>query len=324
MLEEYKNIQPIAYKMLYNAGLKGRFSHAYLFESNGYINKEEMALAFAKYLLCPKHHYKIGSDNNCKYCTRIASGNFPEIKIINPDGLWIKKDQLSDLQKEFSKKAVESDKKVYVINNAECLNDQAANSILKFLEEPEDNIVAILITDNIYQIIETIRSRCQLIPFAKIATDTKLSDDEQTLMNIKNILNNNRQTKEFNNEKIVEILNKVTNFINYYEENKKDTHLYLQKIWNNYFVDKDLLLVGFEIMTLYYKDILNSLLNAEVETFINCKENIKIIAEKNNVNDICDKLKAILKLKEKIKTNINNNLLMDKLIIMFEGGTNNV
>ena len=92
---------------------------------------------------------------------------YPEIKIINPDGLWIKKEQLDEIQKEFSTKAVFGTKKIYIINEADKMNSSAANSILKFLEEPVPNIIAILVTNNIYQLLDTIISRCQVISLRK-------------------------------------------------------------------------------------------------------------------------------------------------------------
>ena len=81
--------------------------------------------------------------------------------------MWIKKDQLLDLQSEFNNKAFEGNKKIYIIRSAEKMNVQTANSILKFLEEPVDDIIAILITDNINMLLPTIISRCQVIKLNK-------------------------------------------------------------------------------------------------------------------------------------------------------------
>lgn len=88
---------------------------------------------------------------------------YVDVKVIKSDGMWIKKDQLLDLQSEFNNKAFEGNKKIYIIRSAEKMNVQTANSILKFLEEPVDDIIAILITDNINMLLPTIISRCQVI-----------------------------------------------------------------------------------------------------------------------------------------------------------------
>ena len=77
------------------------------------------------------------------------------------------KEQILGLQNEFSTKAIESKYKVCIILNCEQLNKYAANSLLKFLEEPEENIITILLTNNIGQVLKTIVSRCQVITFQK-------------------------------------------------------------------------------------------------------------------------------------------------------------
>ena len=163
MLDEYKDSQPIVYKILKNAVSKDKYSHAYLIETNGFSDSLNLALAFIKTIMCPNKYFNNEKCQNCHQCKVIDSGNFPEIEIIKPDGMWIKKNQVQELQEEFSKKAIIGNKKIYIIANAEKLKTEAANSILKFLEEPAPGIIAILLTENLYQVIETIRSRCQIL-----------------------------------------------------------------------------------------------------------------------------------------------------------------
>ena len=92
--------------------------------------------------------------------------------------------QLDILQKKFETKALESDKRVYIINYADKMNSSSANSILKFLEEPEPDIIAILIADNRYQLLDTIVSRCQLINLVNI----NMINYDTTLENINALL----------------------------------------------------------------------------------------------------------------------------------------
>ena len=167
MLDDYIVEQEKVVKILKNSIQKNKVSHAYLFETNGYKNQKELALAFAKMLLCPYNYSNNKICVNCTQCKNIDKNIFPEIKIIDTDGLWIKKEQLDVLQKEFSEKSILKNKKIYIINHADRLNKSSANSILKFLEEPEENIIAILTTDNMYQMLDTIISRCQIISFSR-------------------------------------------------------------------------------------------------------------------------------------------------------------
>lgn len=312
MLDKYQETQPIVYKILKNAVSKDKFSHAYLFETNGFYDNYNLILAFTKALLCPNKHTNNENCQNCNQCHQIESGNFPEIEIITPDGMWIKKEQLQKLQAEFNKKAIIGNKKIYIIKEAEKLNKQAANSILKFLEEPEEGIIAILMTNNIYETLETIRSRCQII---KLKKDETILNVKNTKIKLAHILYEKDQLEEPEEEK----LNTVIKFINYYEKHHLDTILYMQKLWHYQIKTKEELLIAFDIMILYYKDILNHINGQALEIFNENEKEIYALANKNSIQTVCFKLKILTEFKEKIKYNANINLLMDKLIITLEG-----
>ena len=268
-------------------------------------------MSFVKAINCPNNYTNKKNCKDCHQCEVIESGNYPEIKIINTDGIWIKKEQLNELQEEFKNKAIIGNKKIYIINKADRLNVQAANSILKFLEEPEEGIIAMLITDNIYQILETIRSRCQIIKLKEEKHDFK---DIDTINKIAKILN-----IELNETKELQI-QKVINFINQYEKLHFNTILYMQKLWHDHINTKDDQIMSFDIMIMYYKDILNRMLGHKIEIFTDYIDDINNITSKNTVTNISKKIIILTDFKEQIKYNANTNLLMDKLIITLEGG----
>ena len=97
-----------------------------------------------------------------------------------------------------------------------------------------------------------------------------------------------------------------------------DTLLYVSNLWNSYIKDKEELEKAFEIMILYYKDILNYKLKRKLEVIID-EENLKQIAQNNQIEQLCQKISKIIELKNRIKYNANTALLMDKLIIELEG-----
>ena len=269
-------------------------------------------ISFSKSLLCPFKKLKKENCDNCHQCEVIDSGNFPEIEIIQPDGLWIKKEQLQNLQKEFNTKALIGNKRVYIITQAEKLNKAAANSILKFLEEPEGNIIAILMTENIYSVLSTIRSRCQILRLksSNIA-------EKDPMKKLKILIQKNQslsESEESFNQKIL----KVIDFINYYEKNHLNTILYIGKLWNDYINSKEEINLAYEIMINYYKDILNYKINKSLDIF-EINNEIKEIANQNTQDEICRKINKLVELQELIKYNINSSLLMDKLILSLEG-----
>lgn len=318
MFDEYEIEQPIACRILKNSIKNNKCSHAYLFETNGYSKGLDLAIAFSKYLLCPNSYTNNTKCNNCSQCKIIDDKNYIELKIIEAEGQWIKKEQLLELQEDFNKKAILGNKKIYIINGAEKLNIASSNSILKFLEEPEENIIAILIVDNSKQLLDTIVSRCQLLSLKK---NKIKSNDLNTINLIGNYLYNdiNRLNEFINNENSIEKINSVIKFVEYYEQNKEDTILYINKLWNDFFSDRNEIKEAFKILLLIYKDAFNWKLNEKLEYFVDNKEAIQNIVNKNSIDVISKKIKIIIDLKSLIKYNINTGLIMDKLIISLKG-----
>jgi len=309
MLDDFISDQAIAYKIFKNSIIKNKLSHAYLINTNGYHKGFDFAKAFAKYLLCPNN--ETGS-HECSVCHLIDNNSYSEFKVIEADGLWIKKEQTDELQEMFSMKSL-SGRKVYIINGVENLNISASNSILKFLEEPEEGIVAILITDNIYKVLGTIVSRCQVINLNNIQVK---SDD--MLLNVGNQLyNDSDKISEFvNDSESINRIGHVIDFIEYLYSNKLDTLVYINKYWNDFFKGKDDYLFAFNIMIMFYSDVINYKMGNDI-VLSEFKSNIEKFSELdyNIINKI---LNLIMEVREDLYSNVNLNLLMDKFIIKME------
>ena len=317
MLDKFKLDQQVVYKTLINSVKNNKCSHAYLIESNGYSKALDFVLAFAKYVLCPNNYTNCNNCVSCTQCQNIDNKEFLELKIIEAEGQWIKKNQLEELQYDFSKKSVLGNKKIYIINGAEKLNVSSSNSLLKFLEEPEEGITAILITNNKYQLLDTIISRCQVL--------TLNPSKEKTLGNILECLGNNLYNNEeeinnyINNEENLVKIEKIIEFAKYYEDNHLNALAYINKLWLQHFTEKSEVNNAMQILLLFYKDVFNNMIGNEIEIFKDYVNDIQYIAKKNKIDVIIAKINVIMNLKEKIKFNINNNLLMDKLLIELEG-----
>lgn len=315
MLEDYRQDQPIACKFIEKILNKNLNAHAYLIETNNYSKSLDLATAFAKSLLCLDNKINNSNCKNCNQCNMIDKGDFLEFKIIKAEGEWIKKSQLDELQLEFSKKSLIGNKKIYIIEEAEKLNTSSSNSILKFLEEPQDGVVAILLVKNKNQLLDTIISRCQIISLLKdkkenINADNTLSRISLFLFN--NELDINNFVTDENSLKYVE---SVVNFVKTLEKSKEDALCFISEIWHSIFKERKYFLTGLEIMLLCYKDILNYKLGKEIEYFVDYMGIIKEISKKSDINKLIHKISLISDLKSKIKNNVNLNMLMDKLII---------
>jgi len=151
---------------LKNALRSGRIANAYIFSGPADIGKEFVAINFAKALNC--HSKGEDSCDECISCRKIDDGNHADVMLIRPDGSRVKINQMRSLQRQGSYRAVEGDYKVYIITEAEKMTPEAANSILKTLEEPSGAMVLILLTSVYSALLPTIRSRCQSLRFSLV------------------------------------------------------------------------------------------------------------------------------------------------------------
>ena len=293
MLNDYKDKQSLAYNLFVNDIDNNCVTHAYLIDENNYSDAYGMVLSFVKAILC--------DNNNCSDCTlckRIDDGNYPELKIIEPDGMYIKKHQIIDLQQVFSRSSVEGSKRIYIIKDCEKMRPEAANSMLKFLEEPEEGIIAILMTNNINNVLSTIISRCKVVK-----------------------LNNLLDVADNSNEELDDLAIK---FVSNLEERGIDLIIDVKELWFSVIgaKDRDKMVLVFDKMIDIYYDMMKVKNGNNNIKCIKWIDEIKDMSVKNSLDDILNKINILVEYKDSIKFNVNSNLLMDSLIISI-GGVNN-
>ncbi|PYI50199.1 DNA polymerase III subunit delta' [Paenibacillus flagellatus] len=155
--------QERAKRLLQNGLRADKLSHAYIFAGPHGSGRKEIARAFVGALFCSRNVDEACGE--CLECRKLAHGNHPDLTWVEPDGASIKIDQIRGLQQQFAYRSSSGGTKVYVLNEADRMTVQAANSLLKFLEEPQTPSIAILITENGQALLPTIQSRAQWVPF---------------------------------------------------------------------------------------------------------------------------------------------------------------
>jgi len=156
-------------KILSRALKHKKLSNSLLFAGPEGIGKKETALVVAKALNCLKK--SADSCEECLHCKAINNGNFPDVMVLFPAKEVLKIDQMRLLKDTAYLKPMAGQKRVFIVEEAEKMNDEASNSLLKVLEEPPAFSQIILVTSNPHRIIQTIKSRCQLFMFSPIAKD---------------------------------------------------------------------------------------------------------------------------------------------------------
>lgn len=223
-----------------------KLSHSYLIEINDFDSDIEYIKSFIKMILC--NEKEISFDNldckKCNICKLVDDNNYPDLKIIESEGQWIKKNQLLELKEEYQNKSLLDNKRIYIIRDAEKLNPSSANTILKFLEEPEEGIIAILLTKNRYKVIDTILSRCQILSLKKDSVNTMLDDNtlklieylvsgDELFINYKKIVDDILVDKVVAKDIFLKIENIFVDYLNYVSNSDYPADEYIISILDN-------------------------------------------------------------------------------------------
>ena len=284
MLDDFKDNEFYKY-----ASNLTNFYHAYIFEVSSITSSFPIILAFAKMLICKNHYTNNKKCNDCNICHLIDENYYADLKIIEPDGAFIKKEQIQNLEQELSLKSSNDTNQVYIIKYADKMNQSASNSLLKFIEEPEEGIYAILVTENKNNILPTILSRCNLIT-----------------LNIK-------ENIEYNEEDIKNLVN----FLNILEKEKENSLPYLKAKFLDIYKTRDDIIKAFNNLEVIISSEINRKYGINsVPNYPFC-DIIKTTLTDISLNDLIFYLEVIVRFKNDlvITPNLNLNLLMDRFVI---------
>ncbi len=240
-----------------------KISHSYLIGNVFYDDiREELSEVISKYFM--------------KNTTNIE--NNPDIMVLKDDEEGIKKEDIKDLLSRVNSTSQFNDCKIYIIENAEKLNDFACNALLKTLEEPPENVYAFLLSSNIDDVKETIYSRCQKI-FISSTTSSQIVDEE-----------------------IDALADKIIDEIEIYKLNVISKNYDLYSIIN----DRNMFISILQNMLYKYNNSLKMLLNGEKDNIIN---------KNNSVDQISNKIIVINDIINLLRYPVNINIMIDRFII---------
>ncbi|ADU28324.1 DNA polymerase III, delta prime subunit [Evansella cellulosilytica DSM 2522] len=325
--EELKATQSIVVKMLTNSIKKNRLSHAYLFEGPRGTGKKEVANALTKSFFCQQ---KQGFEpcDNCSDCKRIDSGNHPDVHTIKSEGQTIKVDQIRHLKKEFSFRGMESTKKVYLVEDAEKMTIGAANSILKFLEEPDGEALAVLMTTQYQQIIKTIVSRSQVLSFAPLSQQIlveKLIDkgiNKPDALAVSQITFDLEEAIQFCHDNwIAQARSKVIQLVDEIHLRPKFVFITLQDQWMSFFKEKEDMLLGLDLLMIWYRDVLRIQVDQK-EQIVNIDQENKLEEQalKLSQRKLGSNLQAVMDAKRRLGANAAPQLLMEQMLLRLQEG----
>lgn len=316
-LDTFKKSQNIAYQTLHNSFSTNHMSHAYLLQGGDSVDLLQIAKFIAKSFVCQSPVDDLACES-CPNCVRIEDLFYPDFIVVDGSNSSIKKQDIEKIQEEFNKAAFEENgKKIYILNEFENATIGASNSLLKFLEEPVDDVVAIITTRNISKILPTIISRCQVIRLKEISKQDLYEDllseyDSQTSFILANLFPNKDSINEYLNEDkddLYSLIDYAFETLDYFV-NKKDVLYYLMsEVYKNINTKKQAK-IFLDICCIFLKDVLNCEGNTPRHFSDKSALSALFKASKFNINDV---IKQMMIARGNIDTNANIPLLFDSL-----------
>ena len=289
--------QEFAKKYLTNSINKNKVSHAYLFEGMNGVGKNTLAKEFAKILI------KVDKLENS-----------PDYISIEPEGSSIKIAQIRKLQTDVLVKP-HSDYKIYIINKAEKMTVESQNALLKTLEEPPAYVIIILITSNKNSLLDTIKSRCEIIKFLPVSfiqTKKYLEDMgiEERKASILATFSRGSISKALE-------LSESADFMLMREDIQNNIQTLLEKnvveileLPSKYDKYKDNIIEVLDMMINYFRDIMMLKENIGKDMIINIDKitYVQNMSKKINYSQVSKIIDIIEETKKKLKSNCNFNL----------------
>jgi len=301
--------------LLRRALATGKLSHAYLFYGIDGSGMKDAALALVEAIFCN------GTDGcgECPSCRKVAGLRHPDLHHVQPDGAFIKIDQIRELQKELSYRPFEAPKKACIIEEADKMNTSAANAFLKTLEEPSGDAILILMTTHVDAVLPTILSRCQQLRFPSLPTETiaaqlkeKGADEDSariaaalaggSIERAREIVEGDwLQTRKSLLEKITALSPEaIIPLFAAAEETAKD---------------KDSALHLADLLNVFWRDVLLTQSGSSEIVNTDLSPLIRSVSERNTLDRVIEKLERIARTRQALTRNANPRLAIEVLIM---------
>lgn len=307
---------------LQNAIRQKKFSHAYLLCGEAGSGKRLMAEAFAKTVLCEEGG--IEACGKCKSCKQIESGNHPDFKaVVREKATLGVKEIREQVTADVQIKPYSSEYKIYFIDEAEKMTEEAQNALLKTIEEPPEYAVFLLSVTRQELLLQTVLSRCVLLPFYPVAT-TKIKAFLMEKKGVPDYLAESaaafsggftgRAVQFAESEAFTEQRNDVLHLVKHIDEMSMAEITEQVKLFA---AKKDTAEEYLEMILLWYRDVLlyKATKNLNMLLFRDEPEAIASQAEKRSFENLQGITEALEQLKQRMKSNVNFENALELLLL---------
>ncbi|MEI4771535.1 DNA polymerase III subunit delta' [Psychrobacillus sp. FJAT-51614] len=326
-IEGIESLQPFVIKQIQSIVTKNRIGHAYIIDGAKGTGKTKVMQFFVQLVLCEKPIENVPCET-CRSCKRLKSNNHLNFMHLEPDGQFIKRGQIDELIHEMSKTAIETGRKIYVIQQADQLNSSAANTLLKFLEEPQSEITAILLTDKVHALIPTIRSRCQQISLASMPQSIlkqRLIDKGITDSMASTVCRMTNQVDEAielaKDEHFGLARKSVLKLVEASGKSVQDALMCIHEDFGPLLKEKEHAEQALDLLLFAYRDIVAIKASPLSEcTYPDMNHYWKQVALHSTYEQLSQQLETILHAKQNLHRNMNRTLMMEQLMLNLQEG----
>ncbi|HWT76250.1 MAG TPA: DNA polymerase III subunit delta' [Mobilitalea sp.] len=314
---------------LQNAIASHKVSHAYILHGEEGMGKKLLARTFAKTLQCEESG--IISCNRCKSCMQSDTGNHPDI-------IWVTHEKISigvedirvQLNADIQVKPYNSPYKIYIIDDADKLTEQAQNALLKTMEEPPEYAVILLLVSNISVILPTILSRCVVLnlkPVDKQAIKEFLMDQHQVPDYIAEVAasfsggNVGKAIKYASSEDFEQMKGNVLHILKYIDDMELHEVISGLKMLT---ASKNNIEDYIDLMVLWYRDVLMFKATMDPDLLL-YREELSFIINQANIRSyegIEKIISAMEKAKIRLKANVNFDIAIELMLLTIKENSN--
>ena len=309
-------------KHMQNAIRQKKISHAYLLCGESGSGKRLVAEAFAKAVLCEEGG--IEACGKCKSCKQAESGNHPDIRVVVREKATLGVKEIREqVTADVQIKPYSSEYKIYLIDEAEKMTEEAQNALLKTIEEPPEYAVFLLMAERQELLLSTVLSRCVLLPFYPVAT----GKIKQFLMEEKRVPDYladcaatfsgglvGRAVQYAESEAFTEQREEVLHLVKYVDE------MTMAEVMENvklFAAKKESAAEYLDMILLWYRDVLMYKATKDVNAlmFANELEAVAAQAGKRSFENLQGIVEALEQVKQRLKSNVNFETALELLLL---------
>lgn len=317
-------------RILKKAIAHNRITHAYCFAGPKGVGKEQTAFTLAQALNCEDDDEK--PCGTCRFCRQIQHGNHPDVCRLEPEGASLKIDQMRRLQQQFSFRPAANVTRVVIIRQAEKMTLEAANSLLKFLEEPTARMVAILLTEQPHAILPTILSRCQLLRFAPLLPDAINGQliaegaEPRLAMVASHLVSSVQDARELlQQDKFALLCEQVIKWGEEIASGRSDalvsvqTRLLAEKEWS------ERLEILLDLLLWWLRDVMYQQLKREQQAvFVSWSESRRRQASMWTMSDLVRGMETVVQARHELAGNVQPQAVLERMVLAMQEGAHHV